>query len=278
MKDQATEFMGLDNIQIVYGKRPKKHEKEYIELLHYESGESDIDASKVAGPFSDPWLNVINAYEPASIPAFDRVLGIDYLREKIRGKVLDVGAGTCWLTAKTSLLPTVDQVFALDLSEKFMCTTGIRILKYFNAELRKITFVISDFNEIPLEEESLDCAFLFATIHHSLSPIRTLQEVARCLKKKGVLMILENPCSVIKIRKGRRKALELSKNVTEIAYTRGELEYMAEVANIGKVENFTFDILSSRGIKMVVRKILRHLGVEDGLINPPTYLFVVEKS
>jgi SAM-dependent methyltransferase len=268
----------LEGIQIIYGKRPKEHEKEFSELLNYESGQADIDASQATGPYSEPWLNVINTHEPASMPAFDQVLRIEHLREKIRGRVLDVGSGTCWLTAKISLLPTADQVFALDLSEKFMCTTGLRILKYFNAELRKITFVISDFNEIPLEAESLDCVFLFATIHHSLSPIKTLQEVARCLKKKGVLMILENPCSVINIRQGRRRALELSKSVTEMAYTRGELEYMTEAANIGKVETVTFDILSSRGIKMAVRRIFRRLGIEDVVLNPPTYLFVVEKN
>ena len=90
-------------------------------------------------------------------------------------------------------------------------------------------------------------------------------------------MILENPCSVLKIRQGRRRALELSKSVTEMAYTRGELGYMAEVANIGTVESFPFDILSSRGVKMVVRKLLRHFSVEHVLLNPPTYLFVVEK-
>jgi SAM-dependent methyltransferase len=268
----------IDGIRVIHGKQPKTHEKESVEMLNYESGQADIDASQVAGPFSEPWLNVIHTHEPASMPAFDRMLGIDNLREKIRGKVLDVGAGTCWLTAKTSLLPSVDQVFALDLSEKFLRTTGLRILRYFNAELGKITFVISDFNEIPLDDESLDCAFLFATLHHSLSPIKTLQEVARCLKKKGVLMILENPCSVTKIRKGRKTALELSKSVTEIAYTRGELEYMIDAANIGKVESLPFDILSSPGIKMAVRKILRHLGVEDALLNPPTYLFVVQKN
>jgi SAM-dependent methyltransferase len=268
----------LESIQISYGKRPKEHEKEFTELLHYESGQADIDASQVTGPFSEPWLNVINTHEPASMPAFDQVLRIDYLREKIRGKVLDVGAGTCWLTAKTSLLPTVDQVFALDLSENFMRTTGVRILQHFNAELGKITFVISDFNEIPLDDASLDCAFLFATFHHSLSPIKTLQEVGRCLKKNGVLMILENPCSVIKIRKGRKQALELSKSVTEMAYTKGELEYMIESANIGKVQSFPFDILSGRGLKMAVRKVFRYLGVEAVLINPPTYLFVVEKN
>ncbi len=275
---QIENFDYLNKIPIIYGRKPNINKKEFIELLHYESGQADIDASKIRGPFSESWLNVISVYEPASMPAFDQILSSDYLRGKIYGKVLDVGAGTCWLTAKLSLLQDVEQVFALDLSEKFICSTGVRILKYFNAEFHKVTFVVSDFNEIPLTNETLDCAFLFAVIHHSLSPIKTLQEIARCLKKGGVLMILENPSSLIKIRHIRRGSLGLSKNVMEIAYTKGELEYLIEVANIGKIQKFSFDILSSGGIKMVVRKILRYLGIEDLLINPPTYLFLVEKN
>lgn len=268
----------LDGIRIVYGKRPREHEKEFTEFMCYESGRADIDASQVKGPFDEPWLNVIHAYEPASMPAFEQVLRIDTIRERIRGKVLDVGAGTCWLTAKASLLATVDQVFALDLSEKFACTTGVRILRHFNAELHKITFVISDFNEIPLGDETVDCALLFATIHHSLSPIKTLQEVARCLKKKGTLMILENPSSTIKIQGARKKSLELSKSTTEVAYTKRELDYLIQVANIGTVQCFPLDILSRGGLKMVLRRILRFLTVEDLLVNPPTYLFLVAKS
>ena len=268
----------IESMRVIHGKKPKAHEKEFSEMLKYESGQADIDANQVPGPFSEPWLNVIHAYEPASMPAFEEVLKTDILSEKIHGKVLDVGAGTCWLTAKVSLLPCVEQVFALDLSEKFLSTTSARILKYFHADVNKVTFVISDFSEIPLEDESVDCALLFASIHHSLSPIKTLQEVGRCLKKKGALMVLESPCSVVGIRNGRRRALEQSNAVTEIAYTKAELEYLIEVANIGKVQCFPFDVLSRRGIKMVVRKILRYLGVEDVLLNPPTYLFLVEKK
>lgn len=267
-----------DNVQIIYGRKLENHWKEYAELMHYESGQADIDASKIQGLFDEPWLNVINACESAVILAFEQIVHMNNLRDKIHGETLDIGAGTCWLTAKVSLLQNVNRVFAVDLSEKFLCSVGIRILKYFNVNLSKISFVISDFNDIPLEDETIDCAFLFACIHHSLSPIKTIQEVGRCLKKGGAMMILENPCPSIKIERARKKALELSKNVTEVAYTTRELEYLIKVANIGKVKRFAFDILSRAGIKMGIRKVLRKLGIEDLLINPPTYLFLIEKA
>lgn len=272
------EFERLDKIPVIYGRRPRIHEKEFSELKHYESGCADMEADYVKGPFGEPWLNVVNAYEPSSMPAFEQILRLEGLRKKIYGKILDLGAGTCWLTAKLSLLPDINQVFALDLSERFMFSAGMRVLKYLHAEFPKITFVVSDFNEIPLENESIDCAFLFGSIHHSLSPIKTLQEVSRCVKKGGVIMILESPISSIRIWAARERSFGLNKNATEIAYTMRELEYIIKISNLGLVKRYSLDILSKGGIKMLVRRILRKFGVEDLLINPPTYLFMVEKN
>ena len=45
----------------------------------------------------------------------------------MRGTVIDFGAGTCWVTARLSRLAPVDEVVALDLSERFMTWVGARI-------------------------------------------------------------------------------------------------------------------------------------------------------
>lgn len=268
--------MTAPDIPIIRGRRPVVHEKEYREWSKYESGSADIDAAQVPGPFPEPWLNVVRAFEPASMPAFDRLLSSADLRRRIRGTVLDIGAGSCWLTAKVSLLPDVDRVFSVDLSEGFLCGAGLRVLRHLGAEMSKVTFVASDFNELPLESGLADCAFLFATLHHSLAPIRTLREVGRCVRTGGVMFILENPASVRKIRQARRTALGLSADVTEIAYTLGELEYLIDVAAIGKASRFTYDILSSAK-KMPLRRLVRRFGLENVLLDPPTYLWAIEK-
>jgi ubiquinone/menaquinone biosynthesis C-methylase UbiE len=211
------------------------------------------------------------------MPALQRILAQDELRSHVRGTVLDLGAGSCWLSALVSRLPQVDRVIALDLSESFLLSVGVRVLKHLGADFSKVVFAASDFNEIPLESESVHCAFVFAAIHHSLSPIKTLQEVGRCLRRGGVMMVLENPSSVRQITQTRERALAMSSDVTEVAYTRGELEYTLRVAGVGSFETLPLDILSRRGVKMVVRRILRVCGLEDLLINPPSYLFVVTK-
>ena len=265
-------------IPILRGYIPAPTEKEYKEMMTYDSGKGEEDAKKTPGPYSEPWLNVIHTHEPASIPAFDHVIAHPEIRKGIHGTVLDLGAGTCWLSAKLSLLPEVKKVYSLDLSEKFITTVGTRILNYFKACLEKINFVVSDFNQIPLENESVDAAFLFASLHHSLVPVKTLKEVGRCVKKGGYIYVLENPTASIHIEAERKKCLALSTDVTEFAHTKRDWIYLMKVANVGPITVYPFDILSRGGLKGFIRKWLRKWDIEDLIINPPTYLFAIKKE
>lgn len=256
---------------------PDPWEKEFAELQNYESGRADADAAAVAGDDPEPWINVIRTYEPAAFPAIDRLMGHSELRARIRGQVIDVGAGTCLLSARLSQLPEVERVYALDLSERYLTTTATRMLRRLGAEEHKLTFVASDFNDIPLEPASVDAAFLFAAIHHSLAPIKTVQEIGRILKPGGTLFILEHPRSVLRIRHWRRHSLSLSERVTEIAYTREELEYLFANAKVGPWVTHRWDVLSRPGPRRWLRRLVRMAGLED-FIAPPNYLWVITKT
>lgn len=266
------------HIKIIRGKIPPSYAKEHKEKMNYDNPGVDEEVKNCRGPFQEPWLNAVHQHEPASMPGFERITGIKLFRDRIRGKVLDVGAGTCWLSAKLSLLPEVEEVYALDLSENFLSRVGTRVLKSLSADMKKISFLISDFNDIPLEEGVLDCAFLFASLHHSLSPIKTLQEISRCLKRTGSIFVFENPPSVLNIRKTRERTLAISEKVTEICYTRDELIYLMKAAQIGEVKTYPLDILSRPGWRLLIRKVLRRFDIEHLFLNPPTYLFHIEKK
>jgi SAM-dependent methyltransferase len=142
--------------------------------------------------------------------------------------VIDLAAGTCWATARISKVPEVNEVVALDMSERFLTTVADRIITELAGNREKIRFAVSSFNDIPLESDYFDCAFMIAAIHHSVTPLRTLTEVLRVLKPNGSLLVIEAPSSVIGIRKARQKGHQITteSGATEIAYTRGELEYM----------------------------------------------------
>ena len=159
-------------IPVIRGRLPGPGQKEFLEFQQYDSGRADQAAAKLGSGAEEPWLEVINQHEPSALPAIDRLLSDAAILTRIRGRVIDVGAGTCLLSARLSQLPAVESVYALDLSERFLTSTGIRVARHFGVMESKLTFVASDCNDIPLEIGTLDAAFIFAAIHHGIRRAR----------------------------------------------------------------------------------------------------------
>lgn len=280
--------MSNNTIPVIQGTPIQPFEPEYQEMLKYESGSADQDAFQVKGKHKEPWLNVLDAFEPGTQPSIDYAINHPIIGPRIRGKIIDLGAGTCWLAGKVSQLKRIEEVVALDISKKFLTTVGSRIISHFQGDVSKIKFAVSSFNHVPFDAENFDCAFLIAAIHHSLSPIKTLIEIKRILKQDGILIIVEQPCPVLNIRKGREIALQISKNTkaTELCYTKGELEYIIRHAGFSKVSFYPVDIeeqkdypihiLVKKIIKRILNKIIRLFSLED-IVATPTYLIVAEK-
>jgi SAM-dependent methyltransferase len=269
------------DIPLLQGRLPQAGDGEFAELRTYASGRADADARNVAGDqAANPWPAVLRAFEPALEPAAARLFADPVLSARIAGTVVDVGAGTCYLTGHLSQRAGVERVYAVDLSAEFLRTTGRRMIDHVGGDPSKVTFVATDFNAIPLDDGAADAAFIFAALHHSLAPIKTLQEVARIVRPGGAIFILENPVAVRKIAASRQWALALSASsgVTEISYTRAELEYLLAISRIGSWTTHRWDVLSRPGPRRWLRHIVRAVGLEDVLINPPTYLFEVTRA
>lgn len=266
-------------IPIIIGDAIKPTDPEYREMMKYESGSADEDAAKVPGRHNEPWLNVLEAFEPGSPPSLEFAINHPYMGGKICGKVLDMGAGTCWATARLSRLERVQEVVALDMSQRFLSTVGSRIINHHNGDKSKIKFAVSSFNHTPFDDKSFDCVFLIAAIHHSLSLIKTLLEANRVLKNDGVLIIIESPSPLFSIRKRREAAIQISRQTgaTEICFTKGELIYMLRHALFDKI---TFYPVPARGeqcrIKKAARIVMRILFIEK-ILRPPTYVIISDK-
>jgi hypothetical protein len=59
-------------------------------MTKYESGAADQDTAKVPGSHSEPWLNIVSAYEPATQPALEVALASPAISAALRGKVIDL--------------------------------------------------------------------------------------------------------------------------------------------------------------------------------------------
>ncbi len=282
-REEHPGYVGQESLmEIIRGRIPEVGEREYQEMMHYEGEQAERDAAATLGPSDEPWENVIALHEPMSKHALEWITSHPELAPVVNGKVLDIAAGSCWLTALTSRIEGVEGVWALDLSERFLTETGIRVIRKLEGREDRIHFAVSDFNQMPFEDDFFDCAFLFSALHHSLAPVKLLREALRCIRPGGSLFILESPSSVLRIGSNRRHSLSMSAGpVTEIAYTKAEEEYLVQLAclPVGKNEGskYFFRGLPSprpRMCKEAVKAVLRFLGLESAL-KPPTYVIQV---
>lgn len=269
--------VGGQAVPLSLGHLPRPDEPEFREFAHYEDGQADRDASRVTGPHEEPWCNVVETYEPGIPEALESILGDPIWGKAVRGRVVDLGAGTCWAAARLSLVPEVEDVCALDLSPRFLRTVGARVFVARGGDPGKLRFVASSFERTGLASGSVDVAFLIAAIHHALAPIKVLREVRRILSPSGVLFMIETPAAVVGVEARRRNALVETREsgCTEVAYTRKEFEYLIGCGGLELAEVKPLSGYSKRLWKRAGRKFMRAAGVEH-LLLPACYLFVAQ--
>ena len=259
------------SIPVIRGSLPRVTERAYVEYHNYESGDAEVFASAWGDDEETAWRKLREELEPFSEAVLQYLLNDDELRARVRGIAADIGAGSCWLAGQVSRVSQVDRVYAQDLSEGFLNRVGVRVFLDQGGDLSKLTFVTSDFNDLPLPDGSLDTAFLFAALHHSLSPIPTLREVLRCLKPGGTLFIHESPVAQLRLESVRRWS-ETVRNACEIPTTFNDIRYYLNMAGASDVTWRRLDF-SRNAFRRAIREVLRRTHLENWL-RPPAYLFV----
>ena len=260
-------------VPVIEGALPHEGERSYVEFEHYEFGGADAFASEWGDDQKTAWRRLREKLEPFSEAVLDYLLADDELSSRVRGSVADVAAGSCWLSGKVSRLPAVQRVYAQDLSRGFLERVGTQVYEDLGGDVSKLTLVASDFNHIPLETGSLDAAFLFAALHHSLSPIPTLREVLRCLKPGGTLFIHESPVAQLGLERIRRWS-ETVHDACEIPTTFNDIRYYLNMAGAVNTSWRTLDF-SRNAARRAIRGALRTAQIENWL-RPPAYLFTCE--
>jgi SAM-dependent methyltransferase len=261
------------DVPVLRGALPRPSERAYAEYLNYDGGAAEQGALEraAAGEPAAAWRSVRDEFGPFSDAVLAYVLEHPAIGALVHGAVADVAAGSCWLAGRVASLPRVERVYAQDLSEGFMRRVGVPVFRDQGGDLRKLTLVASDFNHLPLPDASLDAAFMFAALHHSLSPIPTLREVLRCLKPGGALFIYEAPIGVLQVERIRRWSVTVSE-ANEIPITFNDIKYYLTMAGAGAVTWHTLDF--SRGPwRALARRLLRLTRLENW-VRPPQYLFI----
>jgi len=99
---------------------------------------------------------------------------------------LDLGAGNCWLSNRLSVRghrPVAVDIFA-DQRD------GLQAARHYT---NAFPVIETDFDHLPLPAESFDLAIFNASFHYSVNYLRTLFEARRCLRRSGLIVILDTP-------------------------------------------------------------------------------------
>ncbi len=111
----------------------------------------------------------------------------------VYGRVLELGAGSCWLTSEISKLKGVEEVYALDFSEVLLEKIAPHMMRHLKAEVAKITCVVGDFNDTCFPDLAFDTVVCDAALHHADDLPRVLKEVHRVLAADGVFIAMREP-------------------------------------------------------------------------------------
>jgi SAM-dependent methyltransferase len=98
--------------------------------------------------------------------------------------VADLGAGTGHLTH--AIAPFVARVIAVDASAAMIRSARARLSGLGNVEIRR-----GELEALPIEEGTLDAAFLVLVLPYLAEPALTIREAARALKPGGRLLITD---------------------------------------------------------------------------------------
>ena len=145
------------------------------------------------------------------------------------GVVADLGAGEG--TLAQMLARQAERVIAVDLSPK-MVEFGSELAR--RHDLKNLEYRLGDIEEPPLDDASVDLAFLSQALHHAGSPQKALEQAFRIVKPGGQLVVLDL------LQHSFEEARELYADVW-LGFGEGELAAMLEKAGFSEIETAVVD-------------------------------------
>ena len=83
------------------------------------------------------------------------------------GTILEIGAGTCWFSARLSRISDVSHITTIERNPERIDLAKNYFLKVFQALPNKITILKKDFHKLPFSDYSVDFIVVDAALHHA---------------------------------------------------------------------------------------------------------------
>lgn len=165
--------------------------REYSRIRQAEGRGSGDDAYYLGLPYVD--LAGTNSRQwQIRARSFDclRSLMLTWFPGKRSARVLDIGAGNCWLSFRLALAG--HHPFAVDLS--IGARDGLRAAEHYRTSLPELfPRFRAEMDHLPFQDEQFDLAVFNASFHYSENYEDTLREGLRCLRPGGMVAIVDTP-------------------------------------------------------------------------------------
>jgi SAM-dependent methyltransferase len=123
------------------------------------------------------------------------------------GTIVDLGAGTCWLSAALVRRPEVEHAIAVEFSRRRLEELAPIAIAYLRAPAEKIERLLADFYNHGLDAEIADWVFTDAAFHHAADPERLARVAYDLLRPGGHIVLFREP-TVTPLRRRRDHGVE----------------------------------------------------------------------
>jgi len=199
-----------------------------------------------------------------------RALSYDYLLDRVLkqgrrldgGRVLDLGAGNCWMSHRLALAGY--RPFAVDLLTNDQ--DGLGAAENFRGHLRAMfPRFQAELARLPFQDEQFDAVIFNASFHYAEDPVSTLSEALRCVRSGGMVIISDTPWYSSE-ESGRRMVAERYASFLERYGTASDsirsLEYLTDdrLRDLEQQLSVRWTIHSPRyGLKWAMRPLIARL-------------------
>lgn len=119
--------------------------------------------------------------------------GIKSSFSPMRGKVLDLAAGTCWTSAVLSKQPNVESVDAVEFSLHRIRDLAEATVSVMDGNSSIVNRIYGSFYDIKRADGYYDYILLSQAFHHAKYPLKLFAECDRVLKNGGEIIMIGEP-------------------------------------------------------------------------------------
>lgn len=112
--------------------------------------------------------------------------------ERIHGKGIDLGGGVGCISSTLAQKTEIESIYCVEVVEDVVKLCQPIVKKtILQDKSDKVISVIGNFDHLRLDDNSIDFAISWDSMHHSIDPTTTFKECNRVLKRNGLFLIVD---------------------------------------------------------------------------------------